>query len=213
MFESEKHDEAFRLVTAFSQIEEKEIRQRLIAIAEAAALNKRQTPLPKEKDVTRKVPVAPGVDEAPSTGLEHTLIYVSHSNSALHDGPSSEVIQGILAQSRARNATRGVTGALLFTGVCFCQVLEGDRTAVDEIFDSILRDGRHRNISLLSLRPTSKRLFPKWSMAYAGATVDPDASAWLRDATIIGASSVSAPPIRNASIRTSARTRGVTSAP
>ena len=74
-----------------------------------------------------------------------------------------------------------LTGALLFTGVCFCQVLEGDRTAVDEIFDSIQRDGRHRNISLLSLRPTSKRLFPKWSMAYAGATVDPGWTQGLAD--------------------------------
>ena len=144
----------------------------MIAITEAAALNEKAMPLPKEKDIARKVHAATGLHEAPSSGLEHTLIYVSHSKNPLHDGPSSEVIQGILAQSRSRNATRGVTGALLFTGGCFCQVLEGDRAAVDEIFDSIQRDDRHRNISLLSLRPTSQRVFPKWSMAYAGASAD-----------------------------------------
>jgi FAD-dependent sensor of blue light len=173
MFESDKEEEALRLVKAFFRIEERQIRQRLISLVEAAALSQIPPPRISRGHVTRKVEETAGFDEELSSTLEHTLIYVSHSNGSLHDGPANEAVRGILDQSRSRNARLGVTGALLFTGSCFCQVLEGSRDAVDEIFDSIQRDQRHRNVSLLSFRPTSSRLFPQWSMAYAGLTADP----------------------------------------
>ncbi|WP_050630800.1 BLUF domain-containing protein [Bradyrhizobium viridifuturi] len=108
---------------------------------------------------------------------EHALIYVSRSNSNVHDSSASEIIRSILAQSRAKNARLGVTGALLFSQGYFCQVLEGERAAVEEIFGAIESDPRHRNITLLTFRPSTPRRFPDWSMAYAGSTAGP---VWTR---------------------------------
>ncbi|MGY3698424.1 hypothetical protein ACVIGA_008504 [Bradyrhizobium sp. USDA 3240] len=104
---------------------------------------------------------------------EHALIYVSRSTSNLHDSSASEIIRSILAQSRAKNARLGVTGALLFSEGYFCQVLEGERAAVEEIFSAIESDPRHRDITLLTFRPATPRRFPDWSMAYAGAAAGP----------------------------------------
>lgn len=108
---------------------------------------------------------------------EHALIYVSRSNSNLHDVSASETIRNILTQSRVKNARLGVTGALLFSEGYFCQILEGEHAAVEEIFSAIERDVRHRDITLLSFRPATPRRFPNWSMAYAGSSAGPD---WTR---------------------------------
>ncbi|GIQ77839.1 BLUF domain-containing protein [Bradyrhizobium sp. RD5-C2] len=104
---------------------------------------------------------------------EHALIYVSRSTGNLRDSSASEIIRSILAQSRAKNAWLGVTGALLFSEGYFCQVLEGERAAVEEIFSAIESDPRHRDITLLTFRPATPRRFPDWSMAYAGAAAGP----------------------------------------
>jgi len=108
---------------------------------------------------------------------EHALIYVSRSNSNVHDSSASEIIRSILAQSRAKNARLGVTGALLFSEGYFCQVLEGERAAIEEIFNAIESDPRHRDVTLLTFRPSAPRRFPDWSMAYAGSAAGP---AWTR---------------------------------
>ncbi|QIG92056.1 BLUF domain-containing protein [Bradyrhizobium sp. 6(2017)] len=105
---------------------------------------------------------------------EHELIYVSRSNSNVRDSSASEIIRSILAQSRSKNARLGVTGALLFSEGYFCQVLEGERAAVEEIFNAIECDVRHRDITLLTFRPSTPRRFPDWSMAYAGFSAGPD---------------------------------------
>lgn len=104
---------------------------------------------------------------------EHALIYVSRSNSNVHDHSASDVIRNILTQSRAKNARLGVTGALLFSEGYFCQVLEGERAALEEIFSAIEIDPRHRDITLLTFRPATPRRFPAWSMAYAGSAAGP----------------------------------------
>lgn len=108
---------------------------------------------------------------------EHALIYVSRSTSNLDDDSASEIIRSILAQSRAKNARLCVTGALLFSEGYFCQVLEGERAAVEEIFSAIESDPRHRDVTLLTFRPATPRRFADWSMAYAGAAAGP---AWTR---------------------------------
>ncbi|GKQ50432.1 BLUF domain-containing protein [Bradyrhizobium sp. Ce-3] len=107
----------------------------------------------------------------------HALIYVSRSNSNVRDGSAREIIRSILAQSRSKNARLGVTGALLFSEGYFCQTLEGEPAAVEDIFSAIECDPRHRDVTLLTFRPAPARRFPDWSMAYAGVSAGPD---WSR---------------------------------
>jgi hypothetical protein len=81
-------------------------------------------------------------------------------------------IRGILATSRANNAARDITGALLFNAGCFAQVLEGPLKHVEYTFEKIQRDMRHDDVTILEAGHVARREFPEWSMAFAGAPRD-----------------------------------------
>lgn len=100
----------------------------------------------------------------------YALIYVSHSTIDMNAGGAGRAVQDILSKSRTKNASLGVTGALLFSEGCFSQVLEGPLGAVEAVYDAIHGDARHRDIILLSFKPAAARRFPGWSMAYAGVS-------------------------------------------
>ena len=82
---------------------------------------------------------------------------------------SANEIDNILAKSRANNVRDGITGGLLFTDGCFAQVLEGPFDAVEQTFDRIQCDERHRDITVLQSGRIAARDFPDWSMGFAGA--------------------------------------------
>lgn len=65
-----------------------------------------------------------------------------------------------------------MTGALRFNSGCFAQVLEGPRSAVEEVFERIQQDERHGEVSLLECDPTQSRSFENWSMGFVGSSVD-----------------------------------------
>jgi hypothetical protein len=75
-------------------------------------------------------------------------------------------ISQILATARANNSRQSVTGALLFNSGCFAQVLEGPRTAIEQIFERIQRDPRHGDVTVLESGSAARRDFPEWSMAH-----------------------------------------------
>ena len=64
-----------------------------------------------------------------------------------------------------------VTGALVFTGKNFAQVLEGRREAVEELMQSINKDERHRDVDVVAVDEIKERRFPGWSLAYAGPSI------------------------------------------
>jgi Sensors of blue-light using FAD len=110
----------------------------------------------------------------------HALIYVSHSNSDINDDTANAMIQDILSTSRSKNLQLEITGALLYSEGCFTQILEGEKADVEAIYGSIQRDVRHRDMTLLSFKPTPRRHFPEWSMAYAGVSAHPDWATKIR---------------------------------
>jgi hypothetical protein len=77
-------------------------------------------------------------------------------------------IEQILASSRRNNASYGVTGALLFGDGCFAQVLEGRREDVETLFEAILHDPRHRDVTVMDMHPVEQRSFGQWAMAFGG---------------------------------------------
>ncbi|MDB5581532.1 MAG: Photoactivated adenylate cyclase subunit beta-like protein [Bradyrhizobium sp.] len=95
-----------------------------------------------------------------------SLIYVSRSKLGLED--ASDDVELIVARSRGRNLSLGVTGALMFSGDYFAQMLEGRRSAVQELMTSIERDWRHHNIIVTRDGPIAARRFAGWQMAYQG---------------------------------------------
>jgi len=98
------------------------------------------------------------------------LLYASRAAQPL----TPEVIDAILAQSRAHNPEHGITGILCYSGDIFMQLLEGGRDAVCELYNMIARDDRHRNVRLLSFEEISERRFSAWTMGQVNlAKVNP----------------------------------------
>ncbi len=102
------------------------------------------------------------------TGDLFSLAYFSRNRI---EGSAQEVgaeIAGILDAARENNRRAGITGALLFSGGRFAQVLEGPRSALEDLFETIECDPRHSDVIILHFHPIEARSFGDWSMAYAG---------------------------------------------
>ena len=88
------------------------------------------------------------------------LMYASRAASAV----DADELAVILKQAKANNPKLGVTGALCFADGIFMQVLEGGRDAVNQLYNRIARDPRHRDVVLLSYEEIGERSFAGWSM-------------------------------------------------
>lgn len=98
----------------------------------------------------------------------HRLGYCSRNAITARGHDIEQEITGILAISRFNNSRDGITGALLFGGGCFAQVLEGPLPAIEQAFERIQCDIRHDHVIALAIEPVAERAFLHWSMAYAG---------------------------------------------
>ncbi len=78
----------------------------------------------------------------------------------------------ILDVSRKNNDPLLITGLLVYFEGTFVQVLEGNTKDVDLIFSKILKDQRHRNVTLLNEEMIDQREFGKWEMAFRFLTED-----------------------------------------
>ncbi len=83
-------------------------------------------------------------------------------------------IANLLATARQRNRAADVSGVLVYTGLGFFQVLEGPRSGVQPIFESILVDRRHHTLAVIEMDFTAERRFEGWAMGFLGATPDLD---------------------------------------
>ena len=95
------------------------------------------------------------------TALYH-LSYVSTACDCL----KFEDIQRILEQSNNNNPVLGITGILVYCNKHFFQILEGEKTAVLELFDTISIDCRHDAVIKIQEGPIDNRQFGNWSMAF-----------------------------------------------
>lgn len=100
----------------------------------------------------------------------YTITYCSRN--LIRGGPAEvrRELQDILAASRRNNARRRVTGVLLYNAGSFAQVLEGSLDDLQRIFETIQRDPRHGEVSVIRSDYAERRQFPGWSMALAGAS-------------------------------------------
>ena len=88
------------------------------------------------------------------------LMYASRATDAV----DHEALLAILRQSKAGNATLGITGVLCFSEGIFLQVLEGGRMPVNALYNRIAADKRHRDVVLLTYEEIGERSFAGWSM-------------------------------------------------
>jgi hypothetical protein len=88
------------------------------------------------------------------------LLYASRPASA----PTTSMVDSIMEQSRKNNPDQGITGILCYSDDLFVQVLEGGRDEVCELFNTIVRDDRHRNVRILVFEEIDERRFAGWTM-------------------------------------------------
>ncbi len=94
----------------------------------------------------------------------HHVLYRSR---AVHSFSEAQLL-GLLEQARAHNAQHYLTGLLCYSREGrFVQVLEGEATAVHEVFARIQRDGRHQQVKVLSDAAGSARMFGDGRGAWA----------------------------------------------
>jgi hypothetical protein len=55
---------------------------------------------------------------------------------------------------------------LLYQNQSFFQVLEGDRSVVEALFEKVALDPRHTRVTKVILEPISERAFASWTMGY-----------------------------------------------
>ena len=86
------------------------------------------------------------------------LIYTSRAS-----GDSS--LSEILVASIAWNQDHDITGGLVCVEGTYLQYLEGEESAIDQVFGMISRDQRHSGLKVLEHRKVQRRMFVDWSMA------------------------------------------------
>jgi len=76
----------------------------------------------------------------------------------------------IFEQSKRRNAEANISGVLLYVRGSIIQVLEGETQAIEVLFNRIQIDQRHTEVTRVSDKVITKRLFPDWTMGYETIT-------------------------------------------
>ncbi|WP_424932731.1 BLUF domain-containing protein [Amaricoccus macauensis] len=96
------------------------------------------------------------------------IVYVSEAVSP----PSAVELGNLLESSRKRNTADGVTGLLVYRfdpavgRGHFLQVIEGQESAIEDLWGRISKDGRHYSIIVLEEGSESARMFEDWSMGF-----------------------------------------------
>jgi len=90
------------------------------------------------------------------------LLYASRAAEPV----TAELIESILRSSHKYNPALGITGVLCHGGDVYMQVLEGGRAAVNDLYNKIVRDSRHRQVMLLLYEEVAERRFAGWTMGH-----------------------------------------------
>jgi hypothetical protein len=91
-----------------------------------------------------------------------SIAYVSAATGPVSD----EQIADILQVARRNNGRDGLTGALIYHGGRFIQILEGPDERVNFWYDIIEADPRHRILQKVREKQISERQFPDWTMGF-----------------------------------------------
>lgn len=90
------------------------------------------------------------------------LLYASRATEPIDDA----LLHSIVERSRAHNLESGITGILSVypEGGIFLQVVEGARGPVNALYGKLVRDRRHRDVTLLHYAEIEERHFAAWRM-------------------------------------------------
>jgi hypothetical protein len=83
---------------------------------------------------------------------------------------SAAALADLLGKARENNRILDVSGMLLYHSGSFLQVLEGEESVVDALFQKIAKDPRHTRMMTIKRASISRRAFAEWSMGFVVPT-------------------------------------------
>lgn len=92
----------------------------------------------------------------------YCVVYTSVSNQEMSDDDLKE----LLKRSRTKNQNLNITGMLLYLDPFYIQVLEGEESTVDRLFNIIKDDPNHEKVSIIYKKAIAERSFSDWSMGF-----------------------------------------------
>ena len=95
-------------------------------------------------------------------GQIHYLTYVSRMT--LKAGITPRTLSDIMTVAQRENSAHQITGCLCFGNGYFFQYIEGEKSAIEQLFGNIQRDGRNRDVTPKSKGVIEQRLFQDWQM-------------------------------------------------
>lgn len=99
----------------------------------------------------------------------HVIVYASLC--VIPPAYAATQIDDLVAKARHRNASLGITGALIYSERHFAQAIEGEEADLNQLMESISRDPRHKDLVILEQAPIARRRFQRWSLGYSGPSV------------------------------------------
>jgi len=90
------------------------------------------------------------------------LLYTSVAPQSL----SEDQLMDILINARIKNKELGITGLMIYHDREIMQILEGEKTAVKALFQTIYEDKRHTSVGVFYEGNIKERAFNDWSMAF-----------------------------------------------
>ena len=97
------------------------------------------------------------------------LIHLIYASVATQDF-KIEQLTDLLQQAREANERVGLTGILLYSDGSFFQVLEGEPSVIDQLYQKLLLDKRHTQLTVIIKEPIAKRSFESWSMGFSSVS-------------------------------------------
>jgi hypothetical protein len=98
----------------------------------------------------------------------YTLVYISIASKEM---PEEELL-GILEIARKHNASKDLTGLLLYRDGFFIQALEGSEKEIDALYERIEKDSRHHTVLQIYKKAISQRGFGDWAMGFATPNIE-----------------------------------------
>jgi hypothetical protein len=100
----------------------------------------------------------------------YTILYISNADRAFNN----EEVKELVTESRNWNRLHGITGFLAYvegildgqTRCQFIQVVEGEKSDMDDVFTIIKEDPRHKDICVLKEGYIKERKFKSWNMGF-----------------------------------------------
>ncbi len=81
-------------------------------------------------------------------------------------GPQTSVVTGsILKTAMVFNRVNQITGVLCQGDGFFLQMIEGERSIINQLYGRIARDSRHKDVELVKFEEITQRKYSQWSMA------------------------------------------------